>query len=361
MVSNQILQNTLEETSRLTGAKTAIFDADGRIIAEHGGLDEIISGHVLAFLSSGLRELSEGAFSYYRAADESDFVYVLAVDNASQNAEMTFRLLIHQIEMLISAYKERLDRDNFIKNLILDNLLQIDIYNKARKLHIDSNSKRVVMIVEAGGNETAVGDVVRQFVSAYPGDFYTNVDESNVVIIHELRTQELPQTEMYKYASALQKQIGDSGVELRVSYGAAVDEIREVSKSYKEAKLALDVGRIFFERKNVVAYNNLGIGRLIYQLPLNLCRMFIKEIFGDRTPDQFDKETLVTINKFFENNLNVSETSRQLFIHRNTLVYRLDKIQKNTGLDLRAFDDAITFKIALMVVKYMDYMKKIDY
>jgi len=361
MVSNQILQNTLEETAKLTGATAAFFDSNGQIIAEYGEMDEVIGGHVLAFVSSGLRELSEEAFTYYRATDEADTVYVLAVDNRSKNAEMTLRLLILQLEALINAYKERLDRDNFVKNLILDNLLQIDIYNKAKKLHIDFNVKRCVVIVESGANETAVTDIVRQYVSGFSGDYFTNVDESNLVIIHEVKNCEYPQQDLFRYASALQKQIQETGVELRVSYGAVVDEIREVSKSYKEAKLALDVGKIFFEQKNVVAYNNLGIGRLIYQLPLNLCRMFIKEIFGDKTPDQFDKETLVTINKFFENNLNVSETSRQLFIHRNTLVYRLDKIQKNTGLDLRAFDDAITFKIALMVVKYMDYMKKIDY
>ena len=122
--------------------------------------------------------------------------------------------------------------------------------------------------------------------------------------------------------------------------------------------MALDVGKIFYSHKKVIAYGNLGIGRLIYQLPLPLCKMFIKEIFDDKTPDDFDEETLTTINKFFENNLNVSETSRQLYIHRNTLVYRLDKLQKSTGLDLRVFEDAITFKIALMVVKYMNYMEK---
>ena len=167
--------------------------------------------------------------------------------------------------------------------------------------------------------------------------------------------------ELRTYAEKLLGDLNEAGADVRVSYGAVVGEIKEVSKSYKEAKLALDVGKIFYADKKIVAFNNLGIGRLIYQLPLNLCRMFIREIFGEKTPDQFDKETITTINKFFENNLNVSETSRQLFIHRNTLVYRLDKIQKNTGLDLRAFDDAITFKIALMVVKYMEYMKKIDY
>ena len=149
-------------------------------------------------------------------------------------------------------------------------------------------------------------------------------------------------------------------LDVKVAYGTVVQELKDVSKSYKEAKMALDVGKIFYSNKNVVAYNRLGIGRLIYQLPIPLCQMFIKEIFEGKAPDDFDDETLSTINKFFENSLNVSETSRQLYIHRNTLVYRLDKIQKITGLDLRVFDDAITFKIALMVVKYMKYMESKD-
>ena len=148
---------------------------------------------------------------------------------------------------------------------------------------------------------------------------------------------------------------------VHIAYGTVVNEIRDVSRSYKEAKMALDVGRIFFEERDIIAYSALGIGRLIYQLPIPLCKMFIREIFDGKSPDDFDEETLSTINKFFENSLNVSETSRQLYIHRNTLVYRLDKLQKSTGLDLRVFEDAITFKIALMVVKYMKYMETIDY
>ena len=148
---------------------------------------------------------------------------------------------------------------------------------------------------------------------------------------------------------------------VHIAYGTIVNSLKEVSRSYKEARMALDVGKIFYSDQNVVAYSNLGIGRLIYQLPIPLCKMFIKEIFNGKSPDDFDEETLSTINKFFENSLNVSETSRQLFIHRNTLVYRLDKIQKTTGLDLRVFEDAITFQIALMVVKYMKYMESVDY
>ena len=147
----------------------------------------------------------------------------------------------------------------------------------------------------------------------------------------------------------------------RVAYGTIVNELKDVSKSYKEAKMAMDVGKIFFDERNIIAYSELGIGRLIYQLPIPLCKMFIKEIFGGKSPDEFDEETLTTINKFFENSLNVSETSRQLFIHRNTLVYRLDKLQKSTRLDIRVFEDAITFRIALMVVKYMNYMENMEY
>ena len=146
---------------------------------------------------------------------------------------------------------------------------------------------------------------------------------------------------------------------VKIAYGTIVNEITQVSRSYKEAKMALDVGKIFYMEKSIVAYNTLGIGRLIYQLPLPLCRMFMKEVFkSDATPDTFDEETMVTINKFFENSLNVSETARQLYIHSNTLVYRLEKLQKSTGLDIRVFDDALTFKIAMMVVNYMKYMEK---
>ena len=143
---------------------------------------------------------------------------------------------------------------------------------------------------------------------------------------------------------------------VRVAYGISVNELKDVSKSYKEAKMALDVGSIFYSHMRVISYETLGIGRLIYQLPVNLCRIFVKEVFGDTIPEDIDDEILTTVSKFFDNNLNVSETSRQLFIHRNTLVYRIEKLQKAIGLDMRIFDDALTFKIALMVVDYMKYL-----
>ena len=221
--------------------------------------------------------------------------------------------------------------------------------------------KRVVMIVETGsGKDNNALEIIRTNIGNNK-DFVTAVDENNVIVVKELAENESSR-EIDKTANVIMEILTKENIQnAHIAYGTTVNEIKEVSRSYKEAKMALDVGKIFFDERNIIAYSELGIGRLIYQLPIPLCRMFIKEIFGGKSPDDFDEETLTTINKFFENSLNVSETSRQLFIHRNTLVYRLDKLQKSTGLDLRVFEDAITFKIALMVVKYMKYMETFEY
>ncbi len=260
------------------------------------------------------------------------------------------------------AYKERFDKDNFIKNLLLDNLLLVDIYSRSKKLHIQTDVKRAVLIVESpNGKDANILERVREGFGQNGRDFVTAVDENNVIVVKEVSDTETNR-DIDKYARAIEECLVKEGIrDVHISYGTNVKEIKEVSRSYKEAKMALDVGKIFFAERDIIAYSELGIGRLIYQLPIPLCKMFIKEIFGGKSPDDFDEETLTTINKFFENSLNVSETSRQLFIHRNTLVYRLDKLQKGTGLDLRVFEDAITFKIALMVVRYMKYMESFEY
>ena len=204
-------------------------------------------------------------------------------------------------------------------------------------------------------------DHVRSLLGNKTKDFVTAVDEKDIIIVKELAPSD-GHAELEKTAETILELLkGEDDDDIRIAYGTVINDIKEVSKSYKEAKLALDVGKIFFDDRKVIAYSTLGIGRLIYQLPIPLCKMFIREIFEGKSPDEFDEETLTTINKFFENSLNVSETSRQLYIHRNTLVYRLDKLQKSTGLDLRVFEDAITFKIALMVVKYMKYMESLEY
>ena len=294
--------------------------------------------------------------------DEHQLEYILLAKGASDDVYMVGKLAAFQIQNLLVAYKERFDKDNFIKNLLLDNLLLVDIYNRAKKLHIDTDVKRVVYIIETH-NEKDVNalETVRSLFASKTKDFITAVDEKNIILVKEVRQGE-SYVELDKTANMILDMLNTEAMtKVRVAYGTVINDIKEVSRSYKEAKMALDVGKIFYASKNVIAYSNLGIGRLIYQLPIPLCKMFIREVFDGKSPDEFDEETLTTINKFFENSLNVSETSRQLYIHRNTLVYRLDKLQKSTGLDLRVFEDAITFKIALMVAKYMKYMESLDY
>ena len=301
-------------------------------------------------------------YQFFKVFDDNQLEHILLAKGETDDTYMVGKIAAFQIQNLLVAYKERFDKDNFIKNLLLDNLLLVDIYNRAKKLHIDTDVRRIVFIIETKNEkDTNALETVRNIFSTKTKDFITAVDEKNIILVKEVK-----QTESYDDMNKIAKVVVDMlntevMSSVHVSYGTIVNEIKEVSRSYKEAKMALDVGKIFYENQNIIAYSNLGIGRLIYQLPLPLCKMFIREIFDGKSPDEFDEETLTTIDKFFENSLNVSETSRQLYIHRNTLVYRLDKLQKSTGLDLRVFEDAITFKIALMVVKYMKYMESLDY
>lgn len=360
MISNQILQNTLYDTVCITKASAALFEPDGRIIALSGNVDELSEAHMESFIRSSEAEDESDIFYYTRAGMGADTVCGIAVRKDSENALITARLLAMQINSMVSNQRDRIDKDDFVKNLLLDNLLQIDIFNRARKLGIEYKTPRAVYVIESDGQDPAY-DMIRSLPFFGDNDFLTGIDEGKQIVVHEISDPEDARAELRAGAEDMLEVLRDQGIDAHIAYGSVVAELKGVSMSYKEARLAHDVRRIFYEDSVIISYSELGIGRLIYQLPINLCRMFINEIFGGRTFDEFDDETLMTISKFFENNLNVSETSRQLFIHRNTLVYRLDKLQKTAGLDLRVFDDAITFKIALMVVKYIDYMDRLDY
>ena len=363
MISNQILQNTIEGLKSITRIDLGVMDTDGKTLATTFPEPGDYENAVLSFVESPAESQVIQGYQFFKIYDEHQLEYILIANGGSEDVYMVGKIAAFQIQNLLVAYKERFDKDNFIKNLLLDNLLLVDIYNRAKKLHIDTEVKRVIFIIETSHEkDSAALDNVRNLLGGKSRDFITAVDEKNIIVVKELSDKD-GNKELEKMAKemldTLQAEGGDE--QIHIAYGTIVSDIKEVSKSYKEAKLALDVGKIFFDEKDIVAYTTLGIGRLIYQLPLPLCKMFIKEIFEAKSPDDFDEETLTTINKFFENSLNVSETSRQLYIHRNTLVYRLDKLQKMTGLDLRNFDDAIIFKITLMVSKYMIYMDKMAY
>ena len=362
MISNQILQNTIEGLKSITRIDLGVMDTDGKTLATTFPEPGDYENAVLSFVESPAESQVIQGYQFFKIYDEHQLEYILIANGGSEDVYMVGKIAAFQIQNLLVAYKERFDKDNFIKNLLLDNLLLVDIYNRAKKLHIDTEVKRDIFIVETSRErDVSALDSLRSVLGGKGKDFITAVDEKNIIVVKELSPGD-GYPEMDKTAHEILDLLKAEGEEnIRIAYGTIVNDIKEVSKSYKEAKLALDVGKIFFDEKEVIAYSALGIGRLIYQLPIPLCKMFIREIFEGKSPDEFDEETLTTINKFFENSLNVSETSRQLYIHRNTLVYRLDKLQKSTGLDLRVFEDAITFKIALMVVKYMKYMETLEY
>ncbi len=362
MISNQVLQTTIDGLKTITRIDICVMDTEGKALATTVNNAEDYESAVLAFVDSPADSQVLQGYQFFKVFDEHQLEYVILAKGDSDDVYMVGKIASFQIQNLLVAYKERYDKDNFIKNLLLDNLLLVDIYNRAKKLHIEPDVRRIVFLIETKNEkDNNALETVRSIFSTKTKDFITAVDEKNIILVKELKPNESYE-DMDRTAKVIMDMLNTEAMtQVHVSYGTIVPEIKDVSRSYKEAKMALDVGKIFYSDRNVIAYNKLGIGRLIYQLPMPLCKMFIREIFGGKSPDDFDEETISTINKFFENSLNVSETSRQLYIHRNTLVYRLDKLQKSTNLDLRVFEDAITFKIALMVVKYMKYMENFEY
>lgn len=361
MITAQVIQSCLDDLKTITKVDLAVVDVEGVMVAKNSDRFEQDVEFVTEFAASPAGSQVLQGCQYLKIYDEEDPVYVLLCGDSSEEY-MIGKIAVSNIQNLITAYKERFDRNNFFQNLILDNLLLVDIYNRAKKLHIEIQRPRVVLLLEIpAGKENYAMEFLKSMFSAQSGDYVTAVDENTLIVIKQVEAKD-SYAEVVEVAETTVAMMNtEAMINVRVAYGTIVEELKDVSKSYKEAKMALDVGKIFYAEKTVTAYSTLGIGRLIYQLPINLCEMFIEEIFGGKVPEELDEETLTTINTFLENNLNVSETSRQLYVHRNTLLYRLEKLEKYTGLDIRIFDDALTLKIALMVVRYMRYLESMDY
>ncbi len=359
MLSNQVLNKTIADIYRITNINCSIWSMEGKCLVGTCAEDAVMKDKVHTFINNTDKdEKVTKKCALFSVKDEEKTCYVLAFHEVTENIEMAGRLCVCQFENLIRAYKTRVDRNRFFQNLLLDNLLLVDIHNQAKKLGVETEGRRCVFVIQPKQEaDSLVLETMKGLYAVGTKDFVTSVDESQIVLIKSLEN-----TEDYKELTCMAKTIVDMlntevMVSVRVAYGTIIENLKDVSKSYKEATMALDVGRVFYAEKNVLAYNELGIGRLIHQLPISLCEMFLKEVFSGNALENFDEETLGTVNLFFENSLNISETARKLYVHRNTLVYRLEKIQKTTGLDVRVFDDALTFKIALMVNRHMKSMK----
>lgn len=295
-----------------------------------------------------------GGYTYRPIGSNSKVEYAVFVEGKDEIAERYSAVLSISFSSIKNLYDEKYDKNSFIKNIILDNILPSDIYVKSNELHFNTEETRVVLLIRFNEKTDVMPyDMVQNIFPDKNKDYVISVGERDIVLVKELKA-----ASDVKKVEKVAKSIADTinaefFTKVTIGIGTVVDNIKDLARSYKEAQVALEVGKVFDPEKNIVSYDNLGIGRLIYQLPTTLCEMFLQEVFKNGSLYNLDRETLMTIQCFFENNLNVSETSRKLFVHRNTLVYRLEKIRKLTGLDLREFDHAITFKVALMVKKYL--------
>ena len=362
MISNQVIKTSIDDLKAITRVDLGVYDLSGDQVAATTSMQGPEKDVIATFAESVADSQMVGSFHLIKVKDENEAVFIAVASGSNEDAYMVGRIAAVQLGRLVTAYKEKFDRNNFFQNLLMDNLLLVDVYNRAKKLHIEINVPRVVYMIETEAEyDGLVSELLKNMFTTQAGDYLTSIEENHIILVKAVNADDT-QEDLMQTAWTIADMINtEAMVKVKVSIGTVVSELKDVSKSYKEAKMALEVGKIFYAQNNINAYSTLGIGRLIYQLPVNLCKLFVQEVFGDDIPEELDEETIHIIDTFFENNLNVSETSRQLFLHRNTLVYRLEKLQKALGLDIRTFDDALTFKIALMVVNYMKYLEKTEY
>lgn len=352
---NRLFQSVINQMREAVDRTIGVVDETGTVIAcsDLGIIGEVRKGVVTAgVFSSSQTCVDNSTYTTFDVLVRPEYaVFVDGVDELSRKYSQIIAVALDQIKQ---TNDEKFDRSNFVKNVILDNILPGDIYIKSRELHFNNDATRVVFLIRTTQEtEISVFDIIQNFFPDKTKDFVINVNESDIALVKEVRPN-VDSKDLEKLARSINDTLlSEFYFNAVIGIGTCVTGIKDLAHSFKEAQVALEVGKVFDTEKTIISYENLGIARLIYQLPTTLCDMFLKEVFKRGSIESLDQETLFTIQKFFENNLNVSETSRKLFVHRNTLVYRLEKIKKLTGLDLREFDDAIVFKVALMVNKYL--------
>lgn len=354
-MSNRLFQGVVHQMRDAIDRTIGVIDENYTVIAcsELGRVGETHELS-LASIGSGTDTFVRGQYTYKPFGSPQHPEYVLFVEGADAQAAKYSAMLAISLANIKYYYDEKYDRGNFIKNIILDNILPGDIYLKARELRFNSEVSRAVLLIRiTTRNDVSVYDIVQNLFPDKNKDFVINISETDIALVKETKAN-IDSKDLEKLARSIVDTLsGEFYTHAVVGIGTTVEGLKDLAKSFKEAQVALEVGKVFDTEKSIVSYDNLGIARLIYQLPTTLCETFLREVFKRGSIESLDPETLFTIQRFFENNLNVSETSRKLFVHRNTLVYRLEKIKKITGLDLREFDHAIVFKIALMVKKYL--------
>ena len=357
-MSNSVFQSVIVQLRDISDRVFGVIDTEGCVIS---CTDMSMLGERWTDAALKVGNASESIVTFAQKSfkaimgNSNYFEYAVFCSGDDEAARSFCQMAFIALNDAKTFYEEKHDRGTFVKNIIMDNILPGDIYIRAKELHFATDAPRAVFLVrQVGHSDVATVDVLAGMFPDKMQDFVLSINETDVAIIKQMNNIATAE-DLEKIAVDIEETLkNELRIKTIIGIGTVAEHLRELADSYKEAQTAIDVGKVFDTEKSVMHYENLGIGRLIYQLPTTLCEIFLREVFKKNSLDSLDQETLFTINKFFENSLNVSETSRKLFVHRNTLVYRLEKIRKLTGLDLRQFDDAIVFKVALMVRQYLD-------
>ena len=356
-MSNSVFQSVIVQLRDVSDRVFGVIDTEGCVIS---CTDMSVLGERWTDAALKVGNASESIVTFAQKSfkaimgNSNYFEYAVFCSGDDETARSFCQMAFIALNDAKTFYEEKHDRGTFVKNIIMDNILPGDIYIRAKELHFATDAPRAVFLIrQVGHSDVATVDVLSGLFPDKLQDFVLSVNETDVAIVKQISANTTSE-DLEKIAQNLESTLkNELRIKTVIGIGTVAEHLRELADSYKEAQTAIEVGKVFDTEKSIMHYENLGIGRLIYQLPTTLCEIFLCEVFKKNSIDSLDQETLFTINKFFENNLNVSETSRKLLVHRNTLIYRLQKIKKITGLDLRQFDHAIVFKVALMVRKYL--------
>ncbi len=356
-MSNSVFQSVIVQLREISDRTFGVIDTEGAVVS---CTDMSLLGERWSDAALKVGNTSDSVVTFAQkcfkaiVGNSNFFEYAVFCTGDDETAKAFCNLAYIALNDAKTFYEEKHDRGTFVKNIIMDNILPGDIYIRAKELHFATDAPRAVFLIrQVGHSDVATVDVLSGMFPDKLQDFVLSINEMDIAVVKQIGVNTTAE-ELERLASSIEETLkNELRIKTVIGIGTIAEHLRELADSYKEAQTAIEVGKVFDTEKSIMHYENLGIGRLIYQLPTTLCEIFLSEVFKKNSIDSLDQETLFTINKFFENNLNVSETSRKLFVHRNTLVYRLEKIKKLTGLDLRQFDHAIVFKVALMVRKYL--------
>ncbi|MGN0346126.1 MAG: PucR family transcriptional regulator [Lachnospiraceae bacterium] len=353
-----LIKSGLEELNRITKTDFCLMDEQGQILADTFAGQEhhkaIRTKDICNFAKSVADSQNISGYNLLKVGKE---MILLTKENGSDGYTIA-RIAASEINHILAALTEELTVDTFYQNLLLEKYDKDEIRQNIEALDLADDGLRVVYLIPVEKNVAEAGKVILSNLFAESEKDYVCIPQKGQLALIKSLKNKKEETKLSEYAGQIVSMLGSElMVNVQVSYGNPVNKLCEVLKSYKEAKIAMEVAKIFYDGRNIAAYSSLGIGRLIHELPVSLCETFLDEVFGNKKILQLTEDELSTIDKFFENNLNISETARELFMHRNTLVYHFEKLQKTTGLDIRRFDDALTFKIATMVARYMRYLQ----